>query len=148
MCEATIKTNDVEHALAIHRERDAWSLKMESIDFLLEYADYILVDGVITAEESYDFATLKKMFAIREGDFLQYRGFYVREILKKEFIRIYSDRFVDNKEELLKVDLQGMFDLSYDQFEEMKQDEVIQALLHGANPAHLAITMLPVGFRI
>lgn len=41
-----------------------------------------------------------------------------------------------------------MFDLSYDQFEEMKQDEVIQALLHGANPAHLAITKLPVGFRI
>lgn len=147
MCENATTTADVEQALAEHRERDAWSLKLESMDFLLGYADFILEDRAITEEEAYDFAALKRMFRIQEGDFLQYRSFHVREILKKEFIRIYADRVVDTKEELLKVDLQGMFGLSYDEFEEMKKDEVIQALLSGANPAQLDITKLPKGFR-
>lgn len=148
MCEKSTTNKDVEQACARHRERDAVHLKLESLDFLLGYAGYILEDGVITSGEAYDFAALKRVFSIQEGDFLQFRNFHVREVLKKEFIRIYSDRFVDDKEELLQVDLQGMFGLSYDQFEEIKQDEVIRALLNGANPADLDISKLPQGFRV
>jgi len=36
----------------------------------------------------------------------------MNEILKKEFIWIYSDNFVNQKEELLNLNLQSLFDLS------------------------------------
>src|SRR5690606_27768006 len=75
MCEKSTTNKDVEQACARHRERDAVRLKLESLDFLLGYAGYILEDGVITSGEAYDFAALKRVFSIQEGDFLQFRNF-------------------------------------------------------------------------
>lgn len=148
MCQKDTKARDIDQSLAKYRNQDADRIKIESIDFMLGYAHYILEDSAITEMEAYDFSALKRVFRIKEGEFLQYRSFQVREILKKEFIRIYSDHFVDRKEELQKVNLQALFDLSYDQFEEMKKDEVINALLNGANPSDLDIAKLPKGFKL
>lgn len=61
---------------------------------------------------------------------------------------MYSDNFIDAKEAITKVNLQIMFDLSYDEFESLKEDEVITALINGANPKDLDISTLPKGFRI
>lgn len=76
-------------------------------------------------------SVVKQLFLIihiREGEFLRYRGLDVREILRKEFLRIYSYAFVDRKEELEKVNL--------------------QALLDGAHPQDLDIAVLPKGFKM
>lgn len=148
MCQEGTTATDIDQSLASYRSQDTHRIKMESIDFMLGYADYILEDSAISEKEAYDFAALKRIFRIKEGEFLQYRSFEVKEILKKEFIRIYSDHFVDRKEELEKVNLQALFDLSYDQFEEMKKDEVINALLNGANPSDLDIAKLPKQFKL
>ena len=67
---------------------------------------------------------------------------------KKEFIRIYSDNFVNQKEELLNLNPQSLFDLSYDKFEEIKEDEIIKSLIQGANPKDLDIAKLPKGFTL
>ncbi|WP_140938657.1 hypothetical protein [Sphingobacterium lumbrici] len=140
--------NDVDKILESHAIQSFEDIKLQCIDLLLSYANHILEDSAITETEAYDFAALKRLFRIREGEFLQYRSFQVKEILKKEFIRIYSDHFVDRKEELEKVNLQALFDLSYDQFEEIKKDEVINALLNGADPLHLDIAKIPKGFNV
>lgn len=148
MCQDGTTATDIDQSLASYRSQDTHHIKMESIDFMLGYADHILEDGAISEKEAYDFTALKRIFRIKEGEFLQYRSFEIREILIKEFIRIYSDHFVDRKEELEKVNLQALFDLSYDQFEEIKQNQVINALLNGANPSDLDITRLPKGFKL
>lgn len=142
------QAKDIDLILGKHDIQGFDHIKVETIDLLLAYANHILEDSVITDEEAYDFAALKRTFRIKEGDFLQYRSFEIREILRKEYIRIYSDNFVDKKEDLEKVNLQALFDLSYDQFEEIKKDEVIHALLNGANPTDLSITKLPKGFKV
>ena len=67
---------------------------------------------------------------------------------KKEFIRIYSDNFVNQKEELLNLNPQSLFDLSYDKFEEIIEDEIIKSLIQGANPKDLDIAKLPKGFTL
>lgn len=46
------------------------------------------------------------------------------------------------------LNLQGLFNLSYDQFEEIKKGEVIQSLLKGANPKDLSISKIPKGFNM
>lgn len=142
------KIKDIDKVLVANGIQDFDHIKIESIDLLIAYADYILEDAVISEEEAYDFEALKRIFRIKEGEFLQHRNYEVQEILKKEFIRIYSDHFVDRKEELEKVNLQALFDLSYDQFEEIKKDEVINALLNGADPSDLDITKIPKGFKV
>jgi len=37
--------------------------------------------------------------------------------------------------------------LSYDEFEEIKKDEVINSLINGANPKDLDISKIPDGFN-
>ncbi|WP_312922393.1 hypothetical protein [Empedobacter brevis] len=123
-------------------------IKFESLDLLISYADFILEDNVISDTEIQDFTFLKRIFKIKEGDFKKYKNLEMNEILKKEFIRIYSDNFVNEKEALLNLNLQSLFNLSYDEFEEIKKDEIIKSLIQGANPKDLDITKLPKGFTI
>ena len=123
-------------------------IKTESLDFLISYADFILEDNVISDTEIQDFTFLKRIFKIKEGDFKKYKKLEMNEILKKEFIRIYSDNFVNQKEELLNLNLQSLFNLSYDEFEEIKEDEIIKSLIQGANPKDLDIAKLPKGFTL
>ncbi|MVX36212.1 hypothetical protein [Myroides sp. LoEW2-1] len=121
-------------------------LKQEALDFLILYAYYTLKDDCITEAELNDFIALKRILAIKENDFIAYKEFQVKEILKQQFLRMYSDKFIDSNEAITQVNLQIMFGLSYDEFEELKQDEVINALLQGANPKDLDISSLPKGF--
>lgn len=121
-------------------------LKQEALDFLILYAYYTLKDDCITEAELNDFIALKRILSIKENDFIIYKEFQVKEILKQQFLRMYSDKFIDSNEAITQVNLQIMFGLSYDEFEELKQDEVINALLQGANPKDLDISSLPKGF--
>lgn len=122
--------------------------KLEALNWLIDYANFILEDGIISEIELQDFTFLKRIFAINEGDFIRYKSFEVKEILKKEFIRIYSDNYVNDKEKLLGLNLQALFDYSYDEFESLKREEVIIALIEGANPRDLDIAIIPKGFSI
>ncbi|AJH15329.1 hypothetical protein [Myroides profundi] len=130
----------VEHDGVLERIRNS------ALDYLLLYTYDTLKDDCITVEELNDFIALKKIFSIKQGDFIRYKEFEIQEILKQQFIRMYSDKFIDNKEAITQVNLQIMFDLSYDKFEEFKKEEVISALIGGADPRNLDISTLPKGF--
>lgn len=122
-------------------------VKLEVLDLLMSYANFILSDSVITADEIQDFTILKKVFRIKEGDFMRFKKFEASEILKREIIGIYSDHYVGDKEQLMNLHLQSMFDLSYDEFEELKKEEVIFSLMQGANPQDLDISKIPREFK-
>lgn len=95
----------------------------------------------------YDFTALKRVFRIEEGDFMKFKSHEVLDVLKRQFLRMYSDNFIDKKEAITNVKLQIMFDLSFDEFENLKEDEVINSLIHGADPRNLDISKLPKGFE-
>ena len=121
-------------------------IKLDSLDLLISYANFILKDNIISEIEIQDFSILKRIFRIKEGDFKKFKNFEINEILKKEFMRIYSDNYVNDKEQLINLNLQSLFDLSYDEFENIKKDEVILSLIQGANPTDLDISKIPKGF--
>lgn len=122
-------------------------LRNEVLDYLISYAYFVLSDDYISEEELNDFTALKRIFRVKAGDFIKVKQFEVIEILKQQFIRMYSDNFIDQREAFTKVNLQFMFDLSYDEFEKLKEDEVIISLINGANPLDLDISSLPKGFK-
>lgn len=123
-------------------------IKLDALQYLLLYVNDTLKDDCITSEELNDFLALKRIFDIKQGDFFKYKEFEVQEILQQQFLRMYSDHFIDQNEAITQVNLQIMFDLSFDEFEKLKKQEVIQALLNGADPKHLDISFLPKGFKL
>lgn len=122
-------------------------IKFEILDLLISYAYFILSDSLITEDEIQDLTILKRVFRIKEGDFMKYKKFEASEILRREIISIYSDQLVEDKEQFLHLHLQAMFDLSYDEFEEIKKEEVIFSLMQGANPQDLDIAKIPKEFK-
>ncbi|KFC22476.1 hypothetical protein [Chryseobacterium sp. FH1] len=135
--------NPILKKFKIERVED---IKLDSLDLLISYANFILKDNIISEIEIQDFSILKRIFRIKEGDFKKFKNFEINEILKKEFMRIYSDNYVNDKEQLINLNLQSLFDLSYDEFENIKKDEVILSLIQGANPTDLDISKIPKGF--
>ena len=112
-------------------------IKEKLLDVMLVYINLILNDNVITENEAGNLKFLKRVFKIKEGDFYNYRYDEVKEILNRQFEPMYFDNQIDIEEALLKVGLQELFDLSYDQFIKLANEEVNAALYRGANLSDL-----------
>lgn len=118
--------------------------KDELLHVVLRYARLALDDHRLTGEECHTIRYLKRLFAIREGDFYQMRYHEVKEVLHKQFEHIYrDDDRISPEEAFHKVALQDVFDLSYDQFLEFKEDEIRQALARGADIRDLDTARVP-----
>lgn len=128
---------DVENLNAVLEEYDIakiQDIKEELLDLLIVYINLILNDHILTENEKTNVQLLKTIFRIDEGDFYKFRYDEVEDILNRQFIRIYrDDDKIDQDEALHKVALQQLFDLSYDQFLEFKEKEIISALERGAD---------------
>jgi hypothetical protein len=61
----------------------------------------------------------------------------IERILNKQFEHMYHNNIIDTEEALQKVELQELFDLSYDQFLQLSQNAVKAAIDRGANPIDL-----------
>ena len=81
---------------------------------------------------------LKMLLHIKEGDFIKaHKEEDIENILRKEFDLIFQDKNVDKDESAMKVDLQELFGLSYDQFLLFEQEAVEYALKQGADVTNL-----------
>jgi hypothetical protein len=118
-------------------------IKEDLLDIILNHIHSILKDHLITPEEKSTCEYLKKLFKIKEGDFYKYRRNEVEKILHIQFERIYKDQRINQAEALHKIDLQEIFDLSYDQMESFKLKSVLDALDSGANILDLDTTHNP-----
>jgi len=98
-------------------------LKEELLDFIIYYIEIILNDQVISDKERTNIGLLKIYFKIKEGDFYKLRHSQIANILHKQFEHIYEDGIVTTKEEIHKFEIQDLFDLSYDQFLEFKEND-------------------------
>lgn len=118
-------------------------IKEELLDLLIVYINLILNDHIISDNEKFNVELLKKYFKIKEGDFHKYRFQEVEDILHRQFEIIYLDNDIDAQEAIHNVELQGLFNLSYDQFDEFKEKEIRRALNQGANISNLDTAKFP-----
>ena len=123
----------LDRILNQHHIKQIENIKVEILDLLLVYINLILNDNVINENEGRNLKILKRIFKIKEGDFYSSRYDEVEEVLHRQFERLYLDDKIDNEEALFKVGLQELFDLSYDQFIELANEEVKAALFRGAS---------------
>jgi hypothetical protein len=112
-------------------------IKNDLLDILISYTNIVLEDNIITENEKRNFAFLKLYFKIKESDFYKYKLYEIKTILHRQFEKLYFDNNISEEEALHSVNLQDMFDLSYNQFDEMKEEEIKRALENGANILNL-----------
>ena len=108
-------------------------------DLVFDYLNRVLEDSVIEEDEYNNAALLKKIFRRREGDFYKFRFDEIKQIILKQLFRIYADNRVDEFEAVHKVQLQGLFDLSYDQMNDFSVEEAKTAIEKGADISDLDI---------
>lgn len=113
-------------------------LRLEAIDVIIDYVELILEDNVLSKEEMHTLRMMKLYFRIQEGDFLsQHKEKQIEHILCRQLELIYQDKQVDSNEAIMKVDLQELFSLSYDQFLKFENTAVAKALKNGAEIRNL-----------
>ena len=94
-------------------------IKLDLLDLLLSYVNFILNKHIITEKEDLNIKVLRGRFNIKEGDFYKYRRNEIKSICQKHFARL-SRNSMDRSDELFWVGIQGAFDLSHYQLEKLK----------------------------
>lgn len=131
-----------------HSKERIEDIKVECLDLLILYINLVLNDHIITENEYRNVEYLKLLFKIREGDLFKLRYEESKEIIYKQLERIYrDDNKISDEEALYQVNLQGLFDLSYDQFIDFKDREVRIALEKGADINDLDTVRYPLKIR-
>ena len=98
-------------------------IKEQSLSVVLAYAEQCLEDGVMTDEEIKNMTLLKAYFGIEEGDFYRNnRQADVHRILSEQLTKMYADGVIDRNEAMLQSEMQGMFGLSYGEYESFIND--------------------------
>lgn len=93
-------------------------IKEKTLGVLLDYADIILEDDILTPDELRNLKMLKLFFQIEEGDFQKNnKSARVESIIVSQLEKLYADNILDEQEALHQSDLQGVFGLGYDEYE-------------------------------
>lgn len=139
--EITLKT--------ISRKRIEDLLKSENINYsiakvaflhlIFAYIVIALEDNILTRTEKEDIKFLKLLFRIQPGDFYLHNKTDIEAALTFQLSKMYEDCYVTNEEALLKVDLQEIFDLSYDEMNGYAKNEAAFSVKNGADPRNLDI---------
>ncbi|MCZ6702970.1 MAG: HNH endonuclease signature motif containing protein [Ignavibacteria bacterium] len=111
--------------------------KKYSLELVLRYIRIALRDNHLTQTEKRNVQFLKNILNVKEGDFYSTSDYIydeLSEIIRTQLSLIYlDDDKIDKQEALHKVDLQELFDLSYDQFLDFANVEDQRALDRGAD---------------
>ena len=93
-------------------------IKDQCLGVILDYADIILEDNILTPDELKNLKMLKLFFHVEEGDFQNNnKSARVESIIIRQLEKLYADNILDEQEALHQSDLQGVFGLGYDEYE-------------------------------
>ena len=107
----------LDKVLAEKGIRRITDIKEKTLDVLLDYADIILEDDILTPDELRNLKMLKLFFRIEEGDFQKNNKFArVESIIVRQLEKLYADNIIDEQEALHQSDLQGVFGLGFDEY--------------------------------
>ena len=82
---------------------------------------------------------LKILFHIQPGDFHFHNKKEIEATIASQLSRIYQDSYITDEEALLKVDLQEIFDLSFDEMNDYSKVEASISIQKGTDPKHLDV---------
>lgn len=110
------------------------AFKEECLDVALQFAKQCLEDDALSDDEIYGMSMLKRLLYIEEGDFYKYgKKDDVQGIIASQLFKLYDDDYISYTEALHKVELQGLFNLSYEEFEDVVREIAQDALNRGAD---------------
>ena len=103
-------------------------------DTILKYAEMILEDDCLTEYEIQSIRMLRMFLGVEEGEFAKY-GYMdrIERMIIDQMEILYADNKINKKEMLHKSDIQGIFGLGYDEYQEIVNKVAIQAYSRGAN---------------
>ena len=113
--------------------------KVDFLHFIFEYIRLALQDDILSLEEKEVIGYFKRIFKITPGDFIFHTREKVENVINYQLARMYSDNYITQEEALLKIDLQELFDLSFDQMNEYSKLEATTSLKQGANVEDLDV---------
>jgi hypothetical protein len=134
----TISKSKVDQVLMNHNINISIA-KVDFIHVILEYIKRTLDDGILTDEEKKNIKFLKAWFSIKPGDFYLHNKSDVEKVITAQLVKMYKDEFINDEEALLKVDLQEIFDLSFDEMNEYSIKHASDSISHGKDPKNLDI---------
>ena len=100
----------------------------EMVDLVLYFLRWCLDDHKITAAEIEALNELRLLLDIQDGDLYRERKDAIRALLERQIDWMEADFRITYAEELYLVDLQRIFDLSYDQLLELSRPHVAEIL--------------------
>lgn len=136
--EKTFSKNVLEEILTNNGVNNSIA-KVDLIHLIFEYIKIILQDDILTVNEKEDIKLLKLWFGIQPGDFYFHNSYNVENIISYQLSRIYQDNFITEEEALFKVDLQEIFDLSFDQMNDYSKTEAALSIQQGADAKNLDV---------
>jgi len=140
--------SDILEVLQANEIKDLEELKERALELVIKYTNVALSDNYLSTSEKLNILYLKRLLKIKEGDFYKkYPHIHdeVQEIIRTQLSLIYrNDDKIDDKEAVQKVDLQDIFDLSYDEFLEISNLEDIDALDRGAELKELDTVLFEI----
>jgi hypothetical protein len=113
--------------------------KVEFLHLIFEYIKNVLEDNILTIIEKENIKYLKTLFRVQPGDFYLHNKSDIEATIAYQLARIYQDNYITDTEALLKVDLQEMFDLSFDQMNEYAKVEASASIKKGADVNNLDV---------
>jgi hypothetical protein len=116
------------------RDLNLSDVKEETIETILKYAEMILEDDCLTEYEIQSIRMLRMFLGVEEGEFAKY-GYMdrIERMIIDQMEILYADNKINKKEMLHKSDIQGIFGLGYDEYQEIVNKVAIQAYSRGAN---------------
>lgn len=123
---ASVKENGInkaalEGALKKLNAPNISSYKNDILDLMINYLNVIVDDHRISEKEYKEFGLLKILFKIEEGDFYNKKYHQVKSVVDAHLEYILEDGKISVDEALTTVDLESMFGLSNDQYEEIEK---------------------------
>lgn len=142
VCSAIITTSVSKKSIDEILQRHNVNYSIAKVDFLhliFEYIKNILEDDILTVTEKENVKFLKVIFRIQPGDFYYHNKADIEATIAFQLSRIYQDNYISDDEALLKVDLQEIFDLSFDQMNDYAKVEAAISIQKGADPKSLDV---------
>lgn len=113
--------------------------KVDFLHFVLEYIKIALQDDFLTSNERDNINYLKRLFKVKPGDFHHYHPMELQKLIGHQFSLIYNNDQVSSDEAMFKVNLQEIFDLSFDQMNEYSKKEAIISMKQGVSTKDLDV---------
>ena len=108
-------------------------IKQEALNVVLDLVEMIIEDDVIDEDEIKSMRLLRVFLGIEEGDFRLYEKMdRVEHIILNQMEQLYADNKIDANEALYKSHLQGLFGLSYNEYQDIVNKVALKAYSKGA----------------